>query len=374
MSAAPYDVLVAGCGVAGAAAALTAARAGARVVALDAATPGPVIGESLCGQGVTLLRRMGVLDHARRSAPLENPGDLSCWDSESLVAKDFIFSRHGRGWHLDRASFDAALREAAHATGAVIRRERFRAVRACGGMWEVETDAGVWRARGLLDATGRRSAAARRLGARRMRDAPLAAVFCWGPDQTGDARTVVEAVADGWWYSAPVPGGRRVCVKHVAPAAARDLLRRPGAFPAALRETLHLQRYCPPDAAWTAPRATDASGSALDMNHGERWLAVGDAAATFDPLSAHGILNALAHGLAGAAALLAELDGAVGRSRELDAQLRKKRSGYLQDIISLYAVADRWGSQFYRDMIYENVKNFLRSEADLVPAERDAQP
>ena len=58
------------------------------------------------------------------------------------------------------------------------------------------------------------------------------------------------------------------------------------------------------------PRTTDARSSRLARFGGDGWLAAGDAAATFDPLSAQGIYFALYSGVAAGKALAAG-DGAA---------------------------------------------------------------
>lgn len=63
-----------------------------------------------------------------------------------------------------------------------------------------------------MDASGRPAALARRLGADRRKHDRLVAVFASvrASAVDADARTLVEAVPEGWWYTARVPGGRRV--------------------------------------------------------------------------------------------------------------------------------------------------------------------
>ena len=67
----------------------------------------------------------------------------------------------------------------------------------------------------LIDATGRGSLLARRLGAVRRRDDRLVAFIAnfhpaAGANPDVDARTWIEAVTDGWWYTVRVPSGERV--------------------------------------------------------------------------------------------------------------------------------------------------------------------
>src|SRR5438067_141230 len=65
------------------------------------------------------------------------------------------------------------------------------------------------RARWLIDATGRRGAGLSGPPARSDRLVASVATFRAAPGDV-DARSWVEAVEGGWWYTAPVPGRRRV--------------------------------------------------------------------------------------------------------------------------------------------------------------------
>ena len=69
------------------------------------------------------------------------------------------------------------------------------------------------RARAIVDATGRGARIARSQGTRRRRLDRLVAAY-WmlivARRRGRRLHTVVEAVPDGWWYTTPVPGHRRV--------------------------------------------------------------------------------------------------------------------------------------------------------------------
>jgi flavin-dependent dehydrogenase len=80
--------------------------------------------------------------------------------------------------------------------------------------------------RWAIDATGRRSVLARSLGARRIRDSVLIAVYAYSEDaapQPRSQRSVIEATEDGWWYCAYLPSGLAVAGIHVTPGNAARL-------------------------------------------------------------------------------------------------------------------------------------------------------
>jgi flavin-dependent dehydrogenase len=87
------------------------------------------------------------------------------------------------------------------------------------------------------------------------------------------------------------------------------------------------------------PRVVCANSSLLNTLTGESWLAAGDAAATFDPLSSQGIANALASGLHAARAILVSRRWAF---EEYGFWMRENYANYLVYRASYYAMEDRW--------------------------------
>ncbi|MET8625271.1 tryptophan 7-halogenase [Kitasatospora sp. NPDC004669] len=292
------DAVVAGGGPAGAVAALVLARAGHRVQLLDDGGPGRQvfkIGEFLPPAVRPLLADLGLLDEFLATGHPVSTGTYAAWGSERLHGRSHLFDPYGHGWHLDRLRFDSFLRDAAVAAGAELRQASVLD-RVGGGLVVRERATGAVRevsARWTVDATGRRCVIGRRGGRRRRQDR-LVAAYAVFPDGDPEARTLVEAVADGWWYTTLVPAGRLVA--HLTDADLVDpSLRTPQGFRAALGRTEHVRRRVAGrgPGATPVPRWAPAHGLRLTPSAGPGWVAAGDAALAFDPLSSQGILMAL---------------------------------------------------------------------------------
>ena len=208
------DVAVVGAGPAGAATARRLAKAGRSVVllertAVDDSPRGRPRGLDPAGLavagGVGSVRgarvgailgdpqRVGGPGSGRPHPPVRHPrAGLAC--GPARLRQDAGERRRGRR----RRPADGLVRGALHpdASG-----------------WRIRsTDGRTVRARVLVDATGRRAGPGRSLGASRESFDRLVAVSGgWsGVDVTAEQYLLIEAADQGWWYTAPIPGGERV--------------------------------------------------------------------------------------------------------------------------------------------------------------------
>jgi flavin-dependent dehydrogenase len=358
MTAAAIDVAIVGGGPAGAAAGIRLARAGARVTLIDADDlHGDKIGESLAPSARPLLERVGVW--GAHCAANHRPcyANRSSWGGDDIDTHDFVRDPYGHGWHLDRRRFDATLAaEAVRAGCGWMARTRVARLDRRRDGWRLSVDgeqSAELSARFVVDASGRGSRVARGQGARRRTHDRLVALvaFLAAADEapTDDATTLVEAVTDGWWYSARLPDGRLACAFMTDP----DLLRQTDAesWNARLERSVHtrarVEGSC--HALRARPRVAAAGSAILDPPVAPGWIAAGDAAAAYDPLSGHGIAAAIASGCDAGDAALGIL--ASGRSAA-DAYAHRVRDGfarYLDARRAYYGLERRWAdSAFWR--------------------------
>jgi flavin-dependent dehydrogenase len=359
-----YEVAVLGAGPAGAACALALARRGVGGVCLLDAGRGPAgaaIGETIPPDARILLDRLGLWRAFLAEGHEPCLGSYSAWGSDVLGFNDFVLNPHGSGWHLDRARFDDLLRRHARAAGAtVLEGTHFldgEEDGECGyrlGVSSVGRGTRTLRARFVVDATGPRSVFARRVGARQMVLDRL--TFVYGFFDTANAvsrtrLTLLEAVEDGWWYAAGLPGSRLAA----ALAADADTLRRDGLTRDArwLARALRTRHLAPrlDGCRFLAGSLTTrvVKSFMLDKVAGRRWLAAGDAAAVFDPLAAQGIYKALDDGIAAAAHVAAALERGGDLADGFAADARAGFDEYLANRNYFYGLERRWPtSAFWR--------------------------
>jgi flavin-dependent dehydrogenase len=350
------DVAITGGGPAGAALALRLSRAQLRVAVIERARkPAPRAGESLSPAVTPLLKELGLFHPFLETKPRPCYGNRSVWGGDGTPAEyHFIRDRNGHGWHIDRPAFERMLLEEARAAG-VICFERTRLVaieRDADRSWRLHLEQNGERstimARFAVDASGPAAAIGRRLGARRLYADRLAAVTAFLTTEDPpcvDSTTLVEAVDRGWWYSAPIPDGGMV-VSFMTDPDQLALLRawETRAWLELLARTADTQErvasagYRPPVQLNVRP----ASTSLLQPCSGDGWLAVGDAAAAFDPLTSCGIGTALAGAMQAAPAIEQWLRGIRAGSNSYGSAIESRFYLLLPLLRAYYADETRW--------------------------------
>ena len=206
----------------------------------------------------------------------------------------------------------------------------------------------------LVDATGRAGWLTRALGRKRiLYDTMLALVGVLTAQTSAslvDPVLCLEATEDGWWYSAPVPDGSLVVVYMTD----RDYLTGRDQPPMLfwrnqLERTMHTlvrsQGFHLGDEGKVHVKST--STYILERPAGEGWLAVGDAACTYDPLSGEGITKALASALRAAETIHATLQDDARAMDKYVVELARKFDGYLMQRARYYHQETRWSTSSF---------------------------
>ena len=373
-----WDVVIVGSGPAGSATAITLAKYGQRVLLVEKrGSPGLKLGESLPPASIGLVKHfLGDAGGSEQRLPglFSTAGNVSLWASERADIADFFFTPTGHGLCIDRLVFDEALRANAVAAGAtLLKGVSFQScARIADGSfnWQLTciSDAGMRqdRARYLVDCSGRQALVARTLGVPTVdNDDRLFAYAQWfscaGNDD--DCYTRIEAAPDGWWYSNRLPSADgddtvRLVVFHSDKdlPAARLAASRQG-FDRLLADSMHIapllraKGYHP----WGTIRGAPANSQRLRDFCGDAWIAVGDAAQAYDPLSSQGIDKALRtashaghmihYALTDRPQSAAELGSDNAYIHQYDEQQRQLWQTYLSQRAFYYGIQPRWSDQ-----------------------------
>lgn len=311
-------VAIVGAGPAGSTCALALASAGMTdIVLLEAQDFSSFrIGESVPPEMNRMLRSLDLEAAFLQQEHLPCYGSCSYWGSDKLGHNDSIMNPYGHGWHLHRNHFDRMLAEQASARGAYLltssrlisssaKNQGFRLI--------VERDGITCTldAHFVVDASGSRAVFARQRGSQKESDAPLiclAALLPW-ENVTRQGMSQLETTRDGWWYGAHLPAQQLLLALYSDSASIKAAqLQRPSNWLALLAQAPHSRQLLresvsKPERLHSFPVASDC----LDRLGGTNWLAIGDAASSWDPITSQGIIKAMANGKAAAQVVQAQL-------------------------------------------------------------------
>ena len=342
-----YDVVVAGGGPAGSAAATLVARAG-HTVLLAERSPEPTfkIGESLMPAIHPVFERLGVLDAMRDSA-FPRKFSVQFYGRDGSASKPFYFHEFddrpsSQTWQVRRADFDQMLIDNAASSGAAVR----RGLTVTRPIFDGDSVVGARvrdrdgnehevACRVLVDATGQSSLLARHLGLRKIE--PKLRKVSYFTHYRGAHRdpgidegaTIIFHVPgeSSWFWQIPLPEDL-VSVGLVGDLS--DLVGGGTRDPAAVFDA-YLER-CPALAERLAgAERVKPVGAIRDFSYhsermaGEGWILVGDAFGFIDPIYSTGVFLALKSGEMAADAIVAALDAGSADAETLgryEAELR----------------------------------------------------
>ena len=303
-------IAIIGGGPAGAATALSLLQSGKHDVRLFNARQRSEIkiGESIPPAASPVLERLGASHFLSEKIHLACSGSVSIWGANTPGHNDFWLNPVGKGFHLDRNQFDLQLYRAAQSQGAQCFdgwRLHSVAQQASGFALQFKLEDGEEKSMDVdfvVDASGQSACFARRLGVvRNVLDEviSLCAIFPLVNGLQMSNRSFAEAVENGWWYAARLPG-ERVIVSLTSDAniIKEQRLINPEKWNQQLHKTQGLKEWLPPVLLQQLPelQVKAAPSAILSRVTGINWLAVGDAASSYDPLTAAGITKALMHG------------------------------------------------------------------------------
>jgi len=366
------SVIVLGAGLAGAACAAVLAAQGCRLRLVAPAGGTPSRGETLSARAAPTLELLGWQDVLDPASALPGGDRYSVWGGPRLVRSPPPPGEHG-GWHVDRRRLEDAVRTrlvrggvervVARATGV---RQTSRGVRVTvDGVGELCADF-------VADCTGRTALTAA-AGDRRRLDRLTAchASLALADEADVAAATLVEAVADGWWYSSPGPD-RRLAVCYFSdsdllpariskdPAVWAELVSATSATSARLLSLgVSLAEACPQ----LASAATIVSPTPWDR----RIVRAGDAVAALDPLASNGLATALWSGTKVAWGILGLADGSDAEIRRYEAAILDGVLNQLRAQVGMYGGEPRFRTHAFwsrrAEVLAREVRVATRAEA-----------
>lgn len=295
------EVIVAGKGIAGLVVSLLLKRKGIPHLVLDRRTARKqlALGETLPPAALPLLQSLGLLDLFENNSLHKTRGYHSAWGSTAIADHNFFFhSPFQYGLKINKQSLEQNLEELTSEN--ILRFEKMPAIRLAsqGVTVELQDDqeAIVLRGKCLVEASGRNRAVLKLLGIASEEFDQLTAYSCHLPRRQHPKIThsvFVESFEHGWGIVSGLSDELQVMslFSRRCVGVHRDL-KNYSCWPTILSGTACLRYFLSAEAGLRVVGG-DAGSSRAAQLAGKCWLATGDAAIAFDPLSSHGITNAV---------------------------------------------------------------------------------
>ena len=301
-----FDVAVLGGGPAGASTAISLLQKGYSVAIIEKCDYSELrIGETIQPQTTSLLKDLKLNEEIFQHH-LPSNAIQSVWGEPALKENNFFFNPFGHGWHLNRLKFDKQLINHAEKSGVTLFINSLikTITQHDSGNWSIRflNQGQINRidARFIIDSTGRNALLVRKQGGKRANIDHLIGIVLIQEkkmQQNHSNYTLVESVKNGWWYSADIPENKMV----VAFMTDADLYKKENCnseffFTQSLSKTKFTKQRC----SGSFPhriRMYAANSYIMTKTHGTNWIAIGDAAMAFDPLSSQGIYKAIKSGV-----------------------------------------------------------------------------
>lgn len=320
------------------------------------------IGESIPPDMNLVMKQLGIYESFLEEGHEACYGSCSYWGSDKRGYNDSMLSPYGHGWHLDRARFNEYLVKECQKRGAhvlsntsLVKSEEL-----------AEGHKVYFKTKGeetqsitvdfVVDASGGRGVFASAKGSLKNHGTPL---VCIGIRFKNKARqpvtklTYLESVEHGWWYAASIPGEYMLVTFYSTSEVVKQLglhdLKNWFELLAASPNTFELVAQMEP--VEPKVRGFKAESFCRDKIVGNNWLAIGDAATTYDPITSQGIIKAFTHGARAAELIEYHRRGEQAALPQFENEIKAQYSQYLQSRTYFYQLEKRWpDSPFWKTL------------------------
>lgn len=347
------DIVVVGSGIAASAALLSLSQQGLSATQIAPSEKSTdTIGETLSCSANRILKELQLWDAFLDRRYLVHDNVFSAWEDPSLMRQTRFSNTEGSNWSIDRKDFEDFLRaqsDNGHHQRLLNKIQRCSLV---GDSVRLELDnQQTLDARFVIDCSGRASVIGRRLSSRHRIDNMLCYYSFIKQIDTEVEPTVgimIEAVNNGWWYSAILPDHRMIISFYTYSDCVPSHLNRNLQAWQILIDHAPLTRQRIESAGYAvldSPLVSDAGILIQEEISGKHWIATGDALATLDPLSSHGMTQALWSGWRAAEAAVQSIRGDHSRVVRYQQTMTQAMQAYQTELIQKYQSVHRFAEQ-----------------------------
>ncbi|MFT7008768.1 MAG: 2-polyprenyl-6-methoxyphenol hydroxylase-like FAD-dependent oxidoreductase [Colwellia sp.] len=278
------------------------------------------IGESIPPESKALFLKLGLWQGflAQQHEPCY--GSCSWWGDQRRGYNDSMLNPLGHGWHLNRPKFNAFLAEQTKKSGIKLLTNcqfdgneqvtcsSMSAKKIAHGLKLTTKQAGKSKTKKLqadfvVDASGGKAVFATLQGQQKTSHNSLVSLACLfeivDDDYPLSKQTHLEAIEHGWWYAARLPDNKVILSLNTDAKTVKQLaLQQDNNWLALLQQSTNSAHLLSGlKMLDKRPKSYPAPSFILDKVVGSAWLAIGDAASSFDPITSGGIFKSISDGV-----------------------------------------------------------------------------
>lgn len=316
--------------------------------------PNERIGESLAPASKRILKELNLLEGLENQIGTlyrKSVGMQSYWGSNQVHLVDDLRNPDGFVKNLDRQAFETYLRKTVETRGVhCLWGTKLYSSTYDNNNWQIQLRANdeslkthTISADFVIDASGRQAHFAKSLGIKRLVEDKLVACWVTLPNTKTNTMSTISASTNGWWYSSVVPGNKRVVAFHTdADLVAKNELKTTASFLKLAQDTPVISQLLQEQQDSITFQGTVAANSTkLEQVAGQQWVALGDAALSFDPLSSQGMFHAMASAMQ-LRALLLHYGFTDALQKNYTQQMNQIWDHYLKHKSIFYQAETRW--------------------------------
>ncbi|CAM1343943.1 lysine-epsilon-oxidase maturase LodB [Tenacibaculum amylolyticum] len=282
------------------------------------------------------------------------------WGSDTVSTTNTIFTTEEATYQMDREKFDFKLIEVAAERGATIypRTKCLDYEQLEDKSWRVLMSHPVEgkftvTANYLVDASGRSGNVSRKIGASSQTYDALMGVglFLEREDISKIFEQTIEATALGWWYTACLPDGKMVMTLFSdADIISEYKLHQIENWKNRLQKTKHVKGLIDGSHALSNKLwIKNAQTQLTDSSSLDRFIAIGDAAVSFDPISSMGIGFSISSACYAAKHIVQELEEGFLTTKVYQEDIQRNFDQYKEIKTRYYREERRWNSSKFWD-------------------------
>jgi len=304
------DIVIIGGGIAGCIAATSLAEYYNVTLIDKLTTPKERIGESLAPASQRIFKELNIFQDDEQLDTIYSKTFVmqSYWGSDKVHIVDHLKNPDGFVKKLNRKAFESYLRDNTETKGvtclwgmrlfsSIYKNKKWKITVKSDDLNNRKTT--IIKAKFVIDASGRQAHFAKSIGIKRQVFDHL--ITCWFtlPNTKENKMSTIIADELGWWYSAVTPDNKRIISFQTdADLVERNTFKNLENFlilakkEPKIQELIHLQ-----EKNIDFKGTVSANSTKLEQVAGQQWIAIGDAAISFDPLSSQGMFNAMANAM-----------------------------------------------------------------------------